>query len=161
MNLIIDEELHVQSSNVEIGAALTEHCRQKMLRMGSKYFGKITSANAHFRHEGQAFAASVRFKPGGLKDYAAESVHRDPYRAFNDACEKVAKQLRRTKRMLREDKAHRPERDPRMIGRSFVSQQNVRDLLIPIDDDSSVHVLHPDASGFEAEMTRNRPLAAE
>src|SRR4051794_7903789 len=98
----IDEEIHVQSSNVDLGDALTQHCRTKITETGSKYFGKLTSATVHFRHEGQAFACSVRIKSGGLDSFAAESTERDAHRAFDTALAKVAKQLRRTKRSLRE-----------------------------------------------------------
>jgi ribosome-associated translation inhibitor RaiA len=78
---------------------------------GSKYFGKVTRATVHFRHEGQAFACTVKMRSGGLEPHAAECVDRDARRAFNMALEKVAKQLRREKRVLREDKPHRPGKE--------------------------------------------------
>jgi ribosome-associated translation inhibitor RaiA len=37
----------------------------------------------------------------------AEASHRDIYRAFDGTLEKIAKQLRRTKREMREDKGER------------------------------------------------------
>ncbi|MDB5595143.1 MAG: raiA [Hyphomicrobiales bacterium] len=116
---IVDEEIHIQSSNVDLGDALVEHCRSRVLETGGKYFGKLTRATVHFRHEGQAFACSVKIRSGALEPHAAECIDRDAHRAFNLALEKVAKQLRREKRLLREDKPHRPEKDRSMIGREL------------------------------------------
>lgn len=118
----VDEDIHVQSSNVDLGDALVEHCRSAVLATGGKYFGKLTRASVHFRHEGQAFACSVKIRCGALEPHAAECVDRDAHRAFNLALGKVAKQLRREKRLLREDKAHRPEKDLRRIGRELGSR---------------------------------------
>jgi len=145
----IDEEIHIQSSNVDLGDALVTHCNNHIRETSAKYFGKVTSANAHFRHEGQAFAVSVRIKAGGLNDYAAEHTHRDAYQAFNSALAKVAKQLRRTKRLMRED-PHRPERDPRMIGRELNPQQPIGELLRPLTEDARTHV--HEAEIYEQQM---------
>ena len=119
IDLAVDEEIHVQSSDIDLGQALVEHCRTRVTETGRKYFGKLTRASVHFRHEGQAFACSVKIGSGALEPHAAECVDRDAHRAFNLALSKVAKQLRREKRQLREDKAHRPEKDTRMIGREL------------------------------------------
>ena len=48
---------------------------------------------------------------GGLKRVSAEAQHKDIYSAFNSALEKVGTQLRRAKREMREDKAHRTDKD--------------------------------------------------
>src|SRR4051812_8740919 len=136
----VDEEIHVLSSNVELGDGLTEHCRTRILELGSKYFGKLTRATTHFRHEGQAFACSVKIKSGALEPYAAENTHRDAHQAFNGALAKVAKQLRRTKRMLREDKAQRPDKDTAMIGRELNPQQAAAELAHSVSYDPRVNL---------------------
>jgi ribosomal subunit interface protein len=150
----VDEEIHVQSSNVDIGDALTSHCKARILEVGAKFFGKLTRATVHFRHEGQGFACSVKIKSGALDPFAAEHIHADAYQAFNSALAKVSKQLRRTKRMMREDKAHRPEKDNSTIGRELNPQQPVAEILQPVTDDRRVHVLHPEAERYEAMMQR-------
>jgi ribosome-associated translation inhibitor RaiA len=48
---------------------------------------------------------------GGLPMKSAEAQNKDIYLSFNAALAKVAKQLRRTKRELREDKAERTDKD--------------------------------------------------
>jgi ribosome-associated translation inhibitor RaiA len=48
---------------------------------------------------------------GGLPMTSAEGKDKDIYLAFNAALTKVAKQLRRTKRELREDKGERVDKD--------------------------------------------------
>ena len=48
---------------------------------------------------------------GGLPMKSAEAMGKDIYLSFDAALAKVAKQLRRTKRELREDKAGRTDKD--------------------------------------------------
>ena len=48
---------------------------------------------------------------GGLPMKSAEARDKDIYAAFNAALEKVGKQLRRTKREVREDKGERVDKD--------------------------------------------------
>lgn len=147
---IIDEEIHVLSSSVDLGDALKEHCRTRIIETGGKYFGKLTRADVHFRHEGQSFACTVKIKSGALDSYASEATDHDAYRAFNQALEKVAKQLRRAKRMIRDEKAHRPEQNNSMLGDELNPQQPVSELLRPVTDDPRTHL--PDAEIYERQM---------
>ena len=86
----VDEEIHIQSSNVGLGDALVEHCRARVLETGGKYFGKVTRATVHFRHEGQAFACSVKIRSGGLEPHAAECVDRTRNRRLGKGCKAIA-----------------------------------------------------------------------
>ncbi|RYD67536.1 MAG: ribosome-associated translation inhibitor RaiA [Verrucomicrobiaceae bacterium] len=106
----IDQAVNIQSSNIDLGEALTWHARQKVENLGAKFFGRITSAYVHFRKEGETTVCSIRFKVGGLKPFAGDMMHVNPYRAFNYALDKVEKQLRRMKRELREDKPVRKDK---------------------------------------------------
>ena len=155
INPTVDEEIHVQSSNVELGDALKHHCKTEIMELCGKYFGKLTRATAHFRHEGPNFACSVQIKCGGLEPFAAEFVSRDAHQAFNCALEKVAKQMRRNKRALREDKAHRLDKDERMIGRELRPQAPpAPHHARPVEEDHQVIVLHPEAERYAREMAK-------
>jgi ribosome-associated translation inhibitor RaiA len=71
----------------------------------------LNTASVHFNREGITYRCSVNMQMGGLPMKSAEARDKDIYVAFNAALEKVAKQLRRTKREVREDKGERLDKD--------------------------------------------------
>jgi ribosomal subunit interface protein len=103
----VDKNITVQSSSVDLGSSLADHARESILRVASKYFGRLNTAAVHFNREGITYRCSVNMQMGGLPMKSAEARDKDIYVAFNTALEKVAKQLRRTKREVREDKGER------------------------------------------------------
>ncbi len=107
----VDKDITVQSSNVDLGSSLPEHARESILRVASKYFGRLNTASVHFNREGITYRCSVNMQMGALPMKSAEARDKDIYIAFNSALEKVAKQLRRTKREVREDKGERVDKD--------------------------------------------------
>ena len=107
----VDKDITVQSSNVDLGSSLPEHAREGILRVASKYFGRLNTASVHFNREGITYRCSVNMQMGALPMKSAEARDKDIYLAFNAALDKVAKQLRRTKRELREDKGERIDKD--------------------------------------------------
>ncbi len=96
----------VQSSNVDLGEVLPRHARESIERVAGKYFGHLTTAAVHFTREGQSFRCTVNIQMSGAKMVTGETLSPDAYQAFNTALSKAAKQLRRKKRELREDKAY-------------------------------------------------------
>ncbi len=107
----VDKAIMIQSSNVRLGDSLPAYARESILRMASKYFGRLNTASAHFSKEGITYRCSVNMQMGGLPMKSAEGKDKDIYLAFNAALAKVGKQLRRTKRELREDKPARTDKD--------------------------------------------------
>jgi ribosomal subunit interface protein len=107
----VDKAITVQSSNVHLGDRLPTYVRESILRVASKYFGRLNTASAHFSREGITYRCSVTMQMGGLPMKSAEAKNKDIYLAFNAALDKVSKQLRRTKRELREDKPVRTDKD--------------------------------------------------
>src|SRR5687767_12770487 len=107
----VDKNITVQSSSVDLGSSLPGHVRDSVLRVASKYFGRLNTASVHFNREGITYRCSVNMQMGGLPMKSAEARDKDIYVAFNAALEKVAKQLRRTKREVREDKGERVDKD--------------------------------------------------
>jgi ribosomal subunit interface protein len=98
----VDSAVTVQSSNVDLGAALRQYAEENILRVAGKYFGRLNAASVHFNKEGVNYRCTVKMQMGGLEMATAEAQNKDIYLAFNMALDKVAKQLRRTKRELRE-----------------------------------------------------------
>ena len=107
----VDKDITVQSANVDLGSSLPEHARESILRVASKYFGRLNTASVHFNREGITYRCSVNMQMGALPMKSGEARDKDIYVAFNSALNKVAKQLRRTKREVREDKAERVDKD--------------------------------------------------
>jgi ribosomal subunit interface protein len=107
----VDKAITIQSSNVRLGDSLPAYARESILRVTSKYFGRLNTASAHFSREGISYRCSVTMQMGGLPMKSAEAKDKDIYLAFNAALAKVSKQLRRTKRELREDKPERTDKD--------------------------------------------------
>ncbi len=106
-----DKAITIQSSNIHLGDGLPDYARENILQVANKYFGRLNTASAHFTKEGITYRCSVNMQMGGLPMKSAEARDKDIYLAFNAALAKVAKQLRRTKRELREDKAERVDKD--------------------------------------------------
>lgn len=107
----VDRTILVQSSNVELGEAFTDHARTSILQIAGKYFGRLNTASVHATREGNDYRVTVNMQMGALRMMTGEAQHKDIYAAFKAAREKVAKQLRRAKRELREDKAERLDKD--------------------------------------------------
>jgi len=107
----VDRAITIQSSNIHLGDGLPDHARENILRVASKYLGRLNTASVHFTKEGISYRCSVNMQVGGLSVKSGEAKDKNIYLAFNAALAKVAKQLRRTKRELREGKAERLDKD--------------------------------------------------
>ena len=99
----VDRAISVQSSNIDLGDALSAHARQSILRVAGKYFGRLSTA-VHFTREGTSYRCTVNMQMGALKMTSAEGTSTEIYAAFNAALERVATQLRRAKRTFRDEK---------------------------------------------------------
>jgi ribosomal subunit interface protein len=105
------ETITIGSAHVDLGDALRGHVRQSLTETASKYLQHMTGAAVHFVHEGADYRCSITVQVGSLPLMAAEAQAKDAYLAFNQALDKVAKQMRRAKRAVREDKAVRSDKD--------------------------------------------------
>ncbi len=106
-----DKEITVQSSNATLGERMPEYAREAIRKVAAKYFGRLNTASVHVTREGISYRCSVNMQMGALPMKSAEGRGKDVYLAFGDALNKVAKQLRRAKRELREDKAERADKE--------------------------------------------------
>ena len=101
---IEDTLITVGSANIGLGDRLPDYARESIRKVASKFFGRLNATSVHFTREGITYRCSVNIQMGALPVKSAEARDRDIYIAFNSALNKVAKQLRRKKRELREDK---------------------------------------------------------
>ena len=107
----MDATITVQSSNVDLGEILPQHARESVERVAAKYFGQLTTAAVHFTREGPSYRCTVNMQMSGTKMMTGEAQSDDAFQAFNTALNKAAKQLRRKKRAVREDKGTRIDKD--------------------------------------------------
>lgn len=107
----MDATIKVQSSNVDLGEVLPKHAREGIERVAAKYFGQLTTAAVHFTREGQSYRCTVNMQMSGAKIMTGEALSEDAFQAFNTALNKAAKQLRRRKREVRDDKGTRTDKD--------------------------------------------------
>jgi ribosomal subunit interface protein len=106
-----DTNILVQSSAVDLGEMFPEYAKKNILQVAGKYFGHLSSASVHVTRDGITYRCTVNIQMGSLKMMSGEAKDKDVYTAFRAALQKTAKQLRRTKRELREDKAERVDKD--------------------------------------------------
>jgi ribosomal subunit interface protein len=94
----------IGSANIDLGESLRTYAEQEILKVAAKYFGRLTVGSAHFNKEGVDYRCSVNMQMGALPMMTGEATAKDIRLAFDTALDKLAKQLRRTKRELRDDK---------------------------------------------------------
>lgn len=105
-----DETITIGSAHVELGSSFREQAETRIRDVARKYLGDLTLASVHVAREGGDYRCSVNMQMAGNGMTSAEARGPDVPLAFRTALQKVEKQLRRTKRLLREDRAHQPDR---------------------------------------------------
>ncbi len=123
----LDRSIAVESSNVDLGAVLPDHARQAILRVAGKYFGRLNTAAVHFTREGKTYRCTVNMQMGALKMMSGEGQSPDIYAAFSTALERVATQLRWTKRAFRDEKGERTDKDIALRESMRPAQEGERD----------------------------------
>jgi len=99
----ISMQISIHGKQMDLGDALRSHISDKLEDIDQKYFNRAIEAVATLAPEGNAFTkAHVSFRIGKDIFVVADAKDKDPYSAFDGAAEKVAKQLRRYKKRLRD-----------------------------------------------------------
>jgi len=122
-------QLTVTGKQIAIGDALRSRVEASLGAMLGKYFGTAIEAHAVFAREGHLIRADVSLHIGRGIIVNSGAAGSDHYAAFDAAAERLAKQLRRYKRRLRDYHARpRAPTDGAEWARSFV-------LAPPAEDD--------------------------
>jgi len=98
-------ELTVQGKQIDVGDSLRTHVTDKLEDINQKYFNHTTFATVTFSKEGHGHSlirAHINMQLGKDIMVLADGIEGDPYPAFDSAAEKVAKQMRRYKKRLRD-----------------------------------------------------------
>ena len=103
-------QVKVSGKQIDVGEALRSHVEDNLAAATGKYFDRPVDANVVFSRNGYAFKcdASVHL-PTGLTAQA-HAISDEIYAAFEQATDKIEKQLRRYKRRIKDH--HANHRDP-------------------------------------------------
>ena len=98
-------ELSVHGKQIDVGDALRVHVSDKLEDLNQKYFNHAAFATVTFSREGHGkprTKAHISIQLGKNIMVVADAVEADPYVSFENAAEKISKQMRRYKRRLRD-----------------------------------------------------------
>lgn len=143
----------IQGKQMDVGDALRTHATEKLEETKSKYFNRITDSQVTFSREGHGhglYRCRISFRVGKNVHVVAEAVEGDPYLAFNEANDKLSKQLRRYKTRLR-DHNERQEaaaqienlqvRDYTLAGQGESEEEPVGDPVVIADMTTEIETL--------------------
>jgi ribosomal subunit interface protein len=126
-------ELSVKGQHVDVGDALRKHIDEKLEALKNKYFNRVTDAAVTFAREGHhLFRSHIIFHVGHDVKVQATGENTDAYSAFDEAAERVGKQLRRYKNRLR-DHRERLEKSPDssfLKARDYILQTEGTDIEV-------------------------------
>lgn len=123
-------QISVHGKQMDLGDALRSHVTTKVEDINEKYFNHATEATVTFSPEGHGrglVKTHISIRVGKDIMVRSDAAEADPYISFDVASEKVAKQLRRYKRRLR-------DHHQRMESVAETEQLVARDYVISSDD---------------------------
>ena len=99
------------SANEYTGDGRPTHAWESIRRILGTYFSPMTSTSVHCGRAGSGYCCTLTKKMAGLPTKSGEACNKDFYAGFDAALARVAKQLHRAKRALRDDQAVRTNQD--------------------------------------------------
>ncbi|TNC74254.1 ribosome hibernation-promoting factor, HPF/YfiA family [Rubellimicrobium roseum] len=121
--------IRVSGKDIDIGEALQTHVNQELTESTSKYAGRPTDATVTFSRDGHSHHCEIFVHLSTGLTAQANGAATEIYAAFEQARERMAKQLRRHKRRLKDHHKERPNPVDTVPAGSFV--------LAPFDEDDS------------------------
>lgn len=95
--------LNIHGKQMDIGDSLRGHITDKLEDINEKYFNRAIEATVILSPEGSAFTKThISIRIGKDIMVMSSAIEPDHYASFDSACEKVAKQMRRYKKRLRD-----------------------------------------------------------
>jgi ribosomal subunit interface protein len=147
-------QLTVTGKQIEIGEALRSHAESSLSSILDKYFKTAIEAHIVVSREAHLNRAEISIHIGRGIVVNARAAASEAYAAFDAAAERLAKQLRRYKRRLRDH--HAKAREPAPAGERATDY-----VLAPIDDQADAHEAAADqgdkAPAVIAEMSTELP----
>lgn len=96
-------QVRISGKNMEVGASLSEYVNDNLIKGVSKYFEKAINGDVVFHKNGNFYFADILVNEGTGTGIIIKGNSKadDAYLAFNEALEKIEKQLRRYKRRIK------------------------------------------------------------
>ena len=96
-------QVRIIGAHTDVGQSLTQYAQEHLEKSVKKYFDHAVSSEVHVTKNGHIFKVVLTVNEGvkGGITVKSDAEAGDAYGAFNEACEKVAKQLRRYKRRIK------------------------------------------------------------
>lgn len=140
-------QLSIHGKQMDLGDSLRAHIEDKLDELNQKYFNRAIEAIVTLAPEGHAFVKThISIRVGKDIMVMSDAQDTDPYASFEKASEKVAKQLRRYKKRLR-------DHHERLEESEFVQAQNY--VLAPETDEAEEEPAEDKAPVVVAEMVTN------
>jgi len=132
-------QIKVSGKQIDVGEALRSHVEDNLTAATGKYFDRPVDANVVFSRNGVFFKcdASVHLPTGLTAQAHAEAD--EIYACFEQATDKIEKQLRRHKRRIKDHHANRPTPIEMIEAQSYVLRSQDDDE----DDSDAVNGLQP------------------
>ena len=143
----------IHGHHLDLGDALKTHIEDKLNAINEKYFGRAVNVTVTVSKDSKShFKSHIAMTMG--KDIHVQSTAEDyeVYATFDQAAEKVAKQLRRFKRRIREHNEQK-EGTAALLGQEYTLAYNVSDDQLEQLTDAEVE--DHDEAIVVAEMTTN------
>ena len=122
-------DINVTGRKINVGEALTTHIEDRLNSIADKYFNRSIDASVILGKEGHTYRVDVSLHPNQGIKLQSRGEAEDPYASFEDASERIEKQLRRYKRRIK-NHHHAPDRE--------VVMELARDsILLPESDDTA------------------------
>jgi len=95
-------QVTVSGKGIDVGDALRSHIEARLEERVNKYLDRVPSVSVIISRESHMFRADIHGNTGTHSNVMIKShdENDDVYAAFDGACEKIEKQLRRYKRRL-------------------------------------------------------------
>lgn len=113
-------QLSVNGKQLDIGDSLKEHIERETPIIVEKYFANPTDADVTVSKEGAVFRTDITVHVGKGIVVQGHACSADPYAAFDEAAEHMAKRLRRYKRRLRDHHRDRSQKDGLLQAAQYV-----------------------------------------
>lgn len=131
-------EVSVKGHNVDVGDALRGHIEEQLQAGVGKYFDKALDGSVTISRETtHGFHVEITVHPLRAMTVQAGASGEDAYGAFDGALERIAKQLRRYKRRLKNHHKPRPN-DGFLAAQQYVLQSGHEDTEVPEEGDPAI-----------------------
>ncbi|MBN2751390.1 MAG: ribosome-associated translation inhibitor RaiA [Rhodospirillaceae bacterium] len=140
-------EIIVKGKQIDLGDSFRAHAEETLSQLVEKYFDRAIDAAVIISKDAHLVKADISVHPISGLTLQATAGATDPYPAFDGACEKIAKQLRRYKRRLTDHS--KPKAEDNILAQQFIIKPEPVDAELPAEEAGPVIV---------AEMSQDIPL---